>query len=324
RRRRVRGRVRPPRVVQRLRTRPRGGGPRPGPSFAGASGDRRAAGGHSPVVPVGLPCGGRWRRLSLGTGLLGLLTACWVKAERGPDVLVLSLSASDPERTSAGSQSRGAVSSCRVLWRTIGLVGPEASPHLDSERIRTRKNRPRIQGANFRWGLPIRDGDTFYFWPPRAPTMVKKREAPAPARWWRGAVKRAAGVSEALRGPPSTKQYVAGLRRQVPLQEGARPVDGTGLQLRRILPGKHRDLGVRRQRGDVNRNLERMGRHVVGQHQHWRLARLREVARHAVHEIGPHAVEAVQVFLDRFHRHVAPALAELLGPDVAPGVEHVV
>jgi hypothetical protein len=41
----------------------------------------------------------------------------------------------------------------------------------------------------------------------------------------------------------------------VPLQEGARPVDGAGLQLRRILPGKHRDLGVRRQRGDVDGNL---------------------------------------------------------------------
>ena len=76
-----RGRVRPPRVVQRLRTRPRGSGPRPGPSFAGAGGDRRAAGGHSPVVPVRLPCGGRRRRLSLGAGLLGLLTACWVRAE---------------------------------------------------------------------------------------------------------------------------------------------------------------------------------------------------------------------------------------------------
>src|SRR6516165_10284407 len=87
-------------------------------------------------VPVRLPCGGRRRRLSLGTGLLGLLTACWVRAESGPDVLVLSFSASDPERTSAGSQSRGAVSSCRDLWRTIGLVGPEASPHLDSERFR--------------------------------------------------------------------------------------------------------------------------------------------------------------------------------------------
>src|SRR6195256_3751461 len=35
RRRRGRGRVAPPRVGQRLRTRPRGGGPRPGPSFAG-------------------------------------------------------------------------------------------------------------------------------------------------------------------------------------------------------------------------------------------------------------------------------------------------
>src|SRR5580704_1371991 len=74
--------IRPPRVVQRLRTRPRGGGPRPGPSFAGTGGEPRVAGGHSPVVPVGLPCGGRRRRLSLGTGPLGVLTACWVRAER--------------------------------------------------------------------------------------------------------------------------------------------------------------------------------------------------------------------------------------------------
>jgi hypothetical protein len=83
---RVRGRVRPPRLVQRLRTRPRGGGPRPGPSFAGAGGDRRAAGGYSPVVPVRLPCGGRRRRLSLGTGLLGLLTACWVQGRTSSSI----------------------------------------------------------------------------------------------------------------------------------------------------------------------------------------------------------------------------------------------
>jgi hypothetical protein len=55
--------------------------PRPGPSLAGAGGGRRAFGGHSPVVPVRLPGGGRWRRLSLGTGRLGILTACWVRAE---------------------------------------------------------------------------------------------------------------------------------------------------------------------------------------------------------------------------------------------------
>src|SRR5258707_9336068 len=38
-RRRVPGRVRAPRLVQRLRTRPRGGGARPGPSFAGTGGE---------------------------------------------------------------------------------------------------------------------------------------------------------------------------------------------------------------------------------------------------------------------------------------------
>ena len=39
RRRRVPGRVRAPRLVQRLRARPRGGGPRPGPAAAGAGGE---------------------------------------------------------------------------------------------------------------------------------------------------------------------------------------------------------------------------------------------------------------------------------------------
>src|SRR5262249_35329022 len=76
---RVRARVRPPRLVQRLRTRPRGGGPPPGQSFAGAGGEPRGAGSHPPVVPVRLPCGARWRRLSMGTGSLGVLTACGVQ-----------------------------------------------------------------------------------------------------------------------------------------------------------------------------------------------------------------------------------------------------
>ena len=49
---------------------------------------RRAAGGHSPAVPVRLPCGGRRRRLSLGTGRLGLLTACWVSAQKCADATV--------------------------------------------------------------------------------------------------------------------------------------------------------------------------------------------------------------------------------------------
>src|SRR6185437_7009588 len=51
-----------------------GSGPRPGPSLAGVGGEPRAAGGHSHVVPVHRPRGGRPRRLSLGAGLLGVLT----------------------------------------------------------------------------------------------------------------------------------------------------------------------------------------------------------------------------------------------------------
>src|SRR5262249_9102888 len=74
---------RPPRLVQRFRPRPRGGGARPGPSLAGAGGDPRAAGGRSPLVPVRRPGGGRRRRLSLGTGNLGVLIGCWVRAELG-------------------------------------------------------------------------------------------------------------------------------------------------------------------------------------------------------------------------------------------------
>src|SRR5262249_59829018 len=93
--------------------------------------------------------------------------------------------------------------------------------------------------GKFYVGTPDSGWGHFFTFGPSRTHHGKKSEAPAPARWWRGAVKRAARVSEALRGPPSTKQYVAGLRRQVPLQEGARPVDGTGLQLRRIPPPKH-------------------------------------------------------------------------------------
>jgi len=52
-------------------TRPRGGGPRSGPSLRELAGDRGGAGGHSSVVPVRLPCGGRRRRLSLCAGLSG-------------------------------------------------------------------------------------------------------------------------------------------------------------------------------------------------------------------------------------------------------------
>src|SRR5262249_28687377 len=83
--------LRPPRLVQRFRPRPRGGGPRPGPSLAGAGGDPRAAGGRSPVVPVRRPGGGRRQLLSFCTGRLGVLTACWVRAEPGaaPDRGVL-------------------------------------------------------------------------------------------------------------------------------------------------------------------------------------------------------------------------------------------
>src|SRR6516225_9882604 len=63
---------------------------------------------------------------------------------------------------------------------------------------------------------------------------------------------------------------------------------------------------------------------IVGQHQHRRLAGFREVARYAVHEVGPHAVEAVQIRLNHGHRYIGPALAKLLGPDLLAGIVHVI
>jgi hypothetical protein len=56
------------------------------------------------------------------------------------------------------------------------------------------------------------------------------------------------------------------------LEEGARAVDGAGLQVRRLLPGEHRDLGIRAERGDVDRSHQRMRVDVVRQHQHRRPA----------------------------------------------------
>ena len=78
---------------------------------------------------------------------------------------------------------------------------------------------------------------------------------------------------------PRSRGFSASLRRLMPLQEGARPVDGPGLQFRRILPGIDRDLGIRRQRRDIDRGLKRVRRDVVRQHQHRRLAGLRTKSR---------------------------------------------
>ena len=96
--------------------------------------NRRVAGGHSPVVPVRLPCGGRRRRLSLGTGPLGVLTACWV----GPNEIAASYDLEASENSStmfvstfanclALSMGKPIAEICgwcrpghRGLWRMIG------------------------------------------------------------------------------------------------------------------------------------------------------------------------------------------------------------
>ena len=62
-------------VWQRLRTRPRRFGPRPGPSLRELAANRESLVATHLSFPVRLPCGGRRRRLSFGTGPLGVLTA---------------------------------------------------------------------------------------------------------------------------------------------------------------------------------------------------------------------------------------------------------
>src|SRR6266404_2894473 len=104
-------------------------------------------------------------------------------------------------------------------------------------------------------------------------------------------------------------------RGQMRLKEVTHPLDGPGLQFGRVLPGIDRHLGIGRQRCDVDGRLVRVRRGVVGQDEHRRLAIARELARHAVHEVGPGAVKVVQVFLNGFHRDLGPSLAELFSPD---------
>ena len=96
--------------------------------------------------------------------------------------------------------------------------------------------------------------------------------------------------------------------------EAAHPGDRALLQLRGFLPRVHRDLGVRRQRGDIDRGLQRMRRDVIRQHQDRCVAVPHEVARHAVQKIGLHDVEVVQVCLDRVQRHVGPPREEVGDP----------
>jgi peptidoglycan/LPS O-acetylase OafA/YrhL len=71
-------------------------------------------------------------------------------------------------------------------------------------------------------------------------------------------------IRRLLRKIPSNYAALScGLRRLMPLQEGARAVDGARLQLRRLLPGEYRDLGIRAERGDIDRSYQWMHRDVV-------------------------------------------------------------
>src|SRR5258708_13736492 len=57
-----------------------------------------------------------------------------------------------------------------------------------------------------------------------------------------------------------------------------------------------------------------MRQRVVGQDQDRRPAVADELARHAVEEIGLHAPEAVEIFLDRFDRHLGASCPEIREP----------
>src|SRR5882757_2836143 len=57
-----------------------------------------------------------------------------------------------------------------------------------------------------------------------------------------------------------------------------------------------------------------MRRRVVRQDQDRRPAAADELARHAVEEIGLHAPEAVEIFLDRFRRHLGSSCPKIREP----------
>ena len=57
-----------------------------------------------------------------------------------------------------------------------------------------------------------------------------------------------------------------------------------------------------------------MGRDIIGQDQHRRLAIAHEIARHREDEVGVGAVHLGQEFVDHLHRDVGPALDQLRPP----------
>src|SRR5579864_8124036 len=77
----------------------------------------------------------------------------------------------------------------------------------------------------------------------RAAALAHKAAAPAVRR--RGSY----GAISDEGAHSATIVISTSLRRLMPFQEGARAVDGAGLQVRRLLPGKHRDLGIGCERG---------------------------------------------------------------------------
>src|SRR6195952_5968751 len=97
----------------------------------------------------------------------------------------------------------------------------------------------------------------------------------------------------------------------VRLEETTHPVDRALLQFLRLLPRVYRDLGVGRQRGNINRGLQRMRWYIIWQHKHRRSAAPDKVTRHAVQEIGLNRVQIVQVCLDRVRRHIGAPLHEV-------------
>ena len=75
-----------------------------------------------------------------------------------------------------------------------------------------------------------------------------------------------ASLPSPLAGPIHLVDHRNSIRRHggdVRLEETAHAVDRALLQLLRLLPREHRDLGVGRQRGDIDRGLQRMRWHVI-------------------------------------------------------------
>ena len=113
-------------------------------------------------------------------------------------------------------------------------------------------------------------------------------------------------------------------RRSMCPQETPDFLDRSGFQLRWLAPRKHRDVGVRAERSGFD------GRPQAGERAFHPAAlesasgRNAQSLRHAVNELGPHAVKVMKITLDLRHVEIGPLREQLRRPVIATSIEHVI